>query len=169
MARIDGPAGPRFRVGVVSPQDAGSWRAANKGRTVELDSAGAAQLRDAISKAAVDGKRDVTEYRAQLRAAHAAGQPVSQWPDSEADIASGVVTGARWGDVHWKLTREEGEDYITGGVNYGPGGEWNLAIDPAPSGAGTGLRDNFNATKATTTNKLKEALSGLLGTAGGKP
>lgn len=167
MARVDGPGGPRVRFGVVSPEDTGSWRAADKGRTVELDPAGAAQLRATLSKAAIDGKQNVAEYRAQLRAAHAAGHPVSEWPDSEADIASGVIAGARWGDLRWKLTREEGEDYIAAGVNYGPGGEWNLAIDPAPASASTALRDNFNATKAMTTNKLDKALRDLLGTAGG--
>lgn len=169
MARVDSPAGPRLRLGVVHPEDEGSWRAANKGRTVELDAAGAARLREVVGQAAADGKKNIAEYRAELRAAHAAGRPASEWPDTEADIASGTITGTRWGDLRWKLTREEGDEYIAGGVNYGPGGEWNLALDPVPAGSAAAVRDNFNATKAPTTSKLDKALADLLGPAEGTP
>jgi hypothetical protein len=163
MARVDGPSGPRLRFGVVHPEDAGRWRAENKGRTVELDAAGAAKLRDVLANAQVDGKKSVADFRAALRAARAAGVPESKWPDSEAEIASGVVPGARWGDLHWKLTREAGPDYVAGGVNYGAGGEWNLALDPTPTGA-TGSRDNFDATAASTVTKLDKAIANLIGT-----
>lgn len=165
MARVDGPSGPRLRFGVVHPEDAGRWRAENKGRTVELDAAAAAKLRDVLAKSLVDGKKSVADFRAELRAAKAAGVPESQWPDPDADIASGVIPGARWGDLKWTLARQAGQDYVAGGVNYGQGSDWYLSIDPAPTGA-TGSRDDFNATTAATIKKLDNAISNLFGTAG---
>lgn len=167
MARIDGPGGMKLRVGVVNPEDTRVWRAENKGRTVEFDAAGAEKFREVLHNALEQGKQNVSDFRAQLRAARAAGVPESQWPHSEAEIASGLVKGARWGDVRWSLTREEGPDYVAGGVNYGPGGEWNLAIDPAPAGAPDATRDSFHAATAATVNKLDKAISNLTRTAGG--
>lgn len=162
MARVDSAAGSRLRFGVVSPEDDRRWQAGDKGRTVELDADGAAQLRGVLQKALADGKQNVADYRAQLRAARAAGTPESEWPASEADIASGSIPAARGGVLNWKLTREEGDDYVAGGHNYGPGGAWSLGIDPAPEGA-VATREPFYADKASTINKLDKAISNLTG------
>jgi hypothetical protein len=166
MARIDGPSGTRLRFGVVNPDDTKSWQAGNKGRTIELDAAAAREFRDVIRNAAAEGKQNVADFRAQLRQAHKDGRPVDQWPSAEADIASGTIRGSAWGDLHWKLTREEGDDYSAGGADLGPGGAWSLAIDPAPVGADD-LREPFYAEDASTVNKLDKAITNLIGTAGG--
>lgn len=162
MARIDGPSGPRVRLGLVNPDDARSWRAENKGRTVELDADGVDELRSTLRQALADGKQNVADFRAQLRAARAAGLPESQWPGSEADISSGVVHGAVWGDIRWSLTREEGDDYVAGGHNYGPGGSWSLSLDPAPAGADD-RREPFYVDSASAVTKFDKALSNLIG------
>lgn len=162
MARVDSAAGSRLRFAVVWPEDGDRWQAGDKGRTVELDADGAAQLRGMLQKALTDGKQNIADYRAQLRAARKAGIPESEWPDSEADIASGSIPAARGGALNWKLIREEGDDYVAGGVNYGPGGAWSLGIDPAPEGADD-LRESFYADRASTITKLDKAISNLIG------
>jgi len=162
MARIDGPGGSRLRFGVVNPDDTKAWRAENKGRTVELDAAGARELRDAVSKAAADGRQNVSDFRGELRQAHKQDRPADQWPGPEADIASGVVRGSAWGDVNWKLTREEGDDYSPGGADLGPGGSWSLAIDPAPDGADE-RREPFYIDSASAAGKFTKAITNLMG------
>ncbi len=162
MARVDSADGPRLRFGVVWPEEDDRWQAGFKGRTVELDASGVAQLRSALQSALADGKRNISDHRSELRAAHAAGLPDAEWPDIEADIASGSIPDARGGRLNWKLTREEGDAYSVGGVDYGSGGAWSLAIDPAPDGADE-LRESFSAAKASTINKLDKALSDLIG------
>lgn len=160
MARVDGPLGPRLRFGVVHPEDIRRWRAENKGGTVELDPAGAAEMRKILRDGLTAGKQNITDYRAQLRDLRKAGVPESEWPDAEADIASGTVRGARWGDVQWSLTREEGDDYIVAGVNYGPGGRWQLTFDAVPIGNDEN-RDWFHAESASTINQLDQAITNL--------
>ena len=160
MARVDGPTGIRIRIAVVHPTAANQWRAA--GRTVELDASGALQLSEVAVTALATGRRDVADYRARLRAAHASGLPESDWPDSEADIAAGVIRGARWGELRWTLTREAGDDYVNNrGVNLGPGGSWTLALDPAPDGADES-RGTFDANTAATITDIARAISNLV-------
>jgi len=163
LASVSGPAGTRLRLGVVHPEDARRWQAGDKGRTVELDAAGARQLQQVLSDALADGKKSVSDFRAQLRQAHKNGLPQSEWPDPETDIASGVIRGAAWGDVTWTLTREEGGDYASGGESLGPGGEWLLQLDPAPRGSTEG-RDNFQITQASAISKFDKAISNLIAT-----
>lgn len=162
MARVDGPAGPRIRLGVVGPEDARRWRAADRGRTVELDEAGVAQLRQVLSGVAAQGKQSVSDLRGELRAANAAGLDRQDWPDPEADIAAGVVQ-AGWGQLHWHLLRTEGDEYEAGGVNYGPGGEWTFGLDPAPTSGTQGLRDAWYIESAAGVRKLDKALANLMG------
>jgi hypothetical protein len=166
MARIDGPDGTKLRLGVVNPEDTRKWQAGNKGRTVELDTVGARGLRDVVAKAVTDGKANVAEFRAELRQAHKEDRPADQWPSPEADIAEGTVPGSAWGDVHWKLMRDEGDDYSVGGADLGPGGSWSLAIDPAPGNADA-LREPFYVGSPATANKIIKAVDNLIGTAGG--
>lgn len=164
LARIDGPGGPRIRLGVVNPEDVRNWRAADKGRTVELDQAAASQLRDVLASAMQQGKKSVADFRGELRAAHKAGVPWQQRPSPEANLGSGVITTG-WGPLNWTLTREEGDEYESGGVNYGPGGSWAFALDPAPS-TGDANRDPFYADSASTIGQLDKALAKLFGPVG---
>lgn len=161
MARIDTSSGPVLRFGVVHPEDTGSWRAENKGATVEFDAAGAERLRETLRSAAAQGKKNIADYRAELRAAHKAQLPDEQWPQAEAEISSGVIHASRWGDLHWSLVREEGPDYSVGGADLGPGGSWALNLSPVPPGS-TAARDPFNADKASTINQLDKALGDLI-------
>lgn len=125
-ARVDGPEGPRLRLGTVVDEDSGRWRAANKGSTVELDEHGTRRLREVLAGTVEAGKASVKDYADKARAAHAANLPPddARWPEPEVDIASGVIP-ARWGDVHWALTREYG-----GGpdVATAPAVRWTLSL-----------------------------------------
>jgi hypothetical protein len=163
LARIDGPGGPRLRLGVVNPDDTKTWQAGNKGRTVELDPAAAGQLRDLLGQALTDGKKNVADFRAELRQANKEDRSPGLWPAPEADIGSGVI-GAGWGAINWRLSREEGDDYSAGGADLGPGGKWSLALDPAPTGADAS-REPFYAEDAATINQLAKALTNLMGPA----
>lgn len=154
FAAIEGPSGRRLRFGVVVPEDARRWRAANKGGTIELDEHGTAELRRVVSDAVATGKKNVADYRAELRKARADGLPESEWPDPEADIASGVIKGAAWGDVQWRLTREEGPEY----GDYGPGGEWTLSLKPVPSTSSLAL-DPFYIDSPGVAKKVLGALN----------
>ena len=152
LARIDGPAGTKVRLGVVHPEDTRKWQAADRGRTVELDEAGVSQLRDVLASAAGEGRQSVADFRTSLRAAKSAGLPESEWPDPEAEIATGAIRGG-WGDLNWSLTREEGDGT----------GAWSLGLDPGPR---TGeLRDAFYIETPAQAAKLQRALTDLLGPA----
>jgi hypothetical protein len=159
LARVDGPGGAKVRLGVVHPEDLRRWRAADKGGTVELDRDGVQQLRDVLRSSLERGKSNVADYRASLRAAHKAGIPMEQWPEAEAGIAEGTIW-AGWGELRWELTREEGDYYEAGGVDYGVGGEWLFTLDAAPTGA-EGLRDTFSVRSSALLTKLNKALSAL--------
>lgn len=164
LARVDGPDGTRIRIGVVPWEERSRWTAEPRGRTVELDVAGAAELREVARRAAEDGKRSVAEYRAELRKAIKAGKPVDEWPSTEADIAKGTIHGARWGDLGWTLTREEGGDFIT------IAGEEAIDSDPffslAPKTTVGDIRgpEDFGTRSPQALKKLGQAISNLLGT-----
>jgi hypothetical protein len=160
MARVDGPAGMRIRLGVVYPEHTRSWQGANKGRTVELDEASAQELHEVVKSAQEQGRKSVADYRTELRAAAKAGTPLADRPDAEAQIASGVIS-ASWGDLNWSVQRDEGDDYEVGGEYLGPGGSWSLGLDPAPTGSGS--RDPFYANSPSEARKIDKALSALLG------
>lgn len=161
MARVDGPNGPTVRWGQIPTDRAREWRAADKGATVVLDESAVQKLRQVLADAPSMGKKSVSDFRAAIRAAHARGEPMDNWPDPEADIAKGVIAGTAWGDIGWNLTREEGDYYTPGGVDLGVGGEWNLAFeiqDPKDRFA----LDHFNVTTAATAQKLEKALADLM-------
>lgn len=156
LARVDTPEGPRLRIGLVFPEDSRRWAAADKGRTVELDAEGAAQLRRTIAEASAEGRQDIIDYRAGLRAHHAKGlEPDS---DPEKILATGTISGARWGDIRWRLSREEGDEYSPGGSDLGPGGQWSLGIDLAEEGA-----DLFYIESPAVAKKFDKALASLMG------
>lgn len=48
VAWVDGPAGPRMRLGLIPAEDTGKWEAGKKGGTVELDGGQAAELREQL-------------------------------------------------------------------------------------------------------------------------
>jgi hypothetical protein len=165
MARVDGPDGPRLRLGVVDTSEGPKkWRASNGGATVVLDQRGAGELRRVVAEAQVKGPKSVADYRADIKARHARGEPDSQWPSPEADIAQGVIHGSDWGDIEWTLTREEGPDYIVGGVNLGPGGKWLLSLDVKATDNQLGPLDSFDIYSSGVAQKLDGALAGLMGT-----
>jgi 2'-5' RNA ligase len=65
VAAIDGPDGPKVRLGVnIDPSDIGSWRAANKGSTVELDADGVAALQSAIPGMLDMAEQGIAHYKA---------------------------------------------------------------------------------------------------------
>ncbi|MCW2768463.1 MAG: hypothetical protein JWO11_4422 [Nocardioides sp.] len=162
MAGLDTPTGARLRLGSVDPQDSRRWRAEDKGRTVDLDVEGARQLRDVVAGAATEGKKSVSDYRAALRAAHASHLPQSAWPDVEASISSGTIRG-RFGQLHWSLDRQEGDNFLTlpGGEEW-VGGEWRLSIDPAQGGTPAGQNDTFDLKSPAGAKNLLTALDGLI-------
>jgi phage portal protein BeeE len=164
MARVDGPNGPRLRFGVVDTSEGTKkWRGANGGATVVLDQHGAGELRRVVADAQVKGPKSVADYRADIKARHARGEPDSEWPSPEADIAQGVIHGSAWGDIHWTLTREEGPDYIVGGVNLGPGGKWLLSLDVKAAENKLGPLDSFDIYSSGVAQKLDGALADLMG------
>ena len=152
LARVETEAGPRFRVGIVRPEDTREWRAADKGGTVELDRDGAENLRHVIQDALAEGKANVSAYRAGLREANKAGTLDDIEWDPEAEIAKGTVTGARWGDIAWELTREEGDEYL----DLGPGGSWSLGLS-------IGGGEPFYLDSPAAVGKLDKALANLIG------
>lgn len=149
LAKVIGPEGLKIRVGEVGPEDTRRWRAADRGRTVELDAAGAAELQLTVRAAVALGKKDITEHRAKLRA--------GEDPPPEATLAAGTIPG-RWGDIQWTLTREEGPEY----ADLGPGGEWNLAISPVSSGSNIPY-DPFHVSTPAAAGKLDKALATMIG------
>ncbi|HVE24931.1 MAG TPA: hypothetical protein VNC22_05990, partial [Sporichthya sp.] len=156
--------GPRLRFGVVDTSEGTKkWRGANGGATVVLDQHGAGELRRVVADAQVKGPKSVADYRADIKARHARGEPDSEWPSPEADIAQGVIHGSAWGDIHWTLTREEGPDYIVGGVNLGPGGKWLLSLDVKAAENKLGPLDSFDIYSSGVAQKLDGALADLMG------
>lgn len=152
MARIDTGDGPRIRFGLVHPEDVRSWGAQDRGGTVELTPQSAEELRHVIKDAEQAGKANVAAFRASLRDARKSGVPEDQWPHSEDDIAQGSITGSRWGDLDWKLTREEGPDY----ADYGPGGKWSLGLSVNDG-------EPFYLESSAQVGKLDKALANLMG------
>jgi hypothetical protein len=161
LARVDGPDGMRIRLGVVPAEDKRRWAAQPRGRTVELTAAGAADLQAAARQAVDAGKRSIAEYRAELRKAIKAGLPVDEWPDTDADIAAGTIRGARWGDLQWTLTREEGGDFITVAGEEAIDSELLFSMAPRTTVGGAGGED-FNTRSPLALKKLDKAISDLL-------
>lgn len=156
MARVDGPNGPTLRLGLVHPEDARRWRAANKGGTVVLSQRDVEELRGAISKAAQRGRDSVAEYNAQVKQAHKAGLPRSDWPDPATDIAGGTLA-TPWGDLRWSLTRDEGDDALDlDGESY-PGAGWAFQLN------GPGGGDSYSIETPGELRRFGQALSGLMG------
>jgi hypothetical protein len=143
LARVDGPSGARLRFGLVAAEETGRWRAANRGGTVELDEHGVGDLRKVVADAPRLGKASVAEFNKQ--------------PDSPttADVASGTVRGARWGDIAWQLYRDETPD---------GGSRWELALDVQADIAQT-PQDQFFLGSTAQVKKLSTALNGLFPTA----
>lgn len=129
MAKVTGPGGTRVRLGLVAAQDKTKWRAADKGRTVELDEHGVTELRRVLDQASADGKRGVAEYRKKVRALDKAGElDNDSAPDAEEDLGEGEIKSG-WGDVRWNLARREG-DYFDVGDDAWIDSEWRLNLDP---------------------------------------
>jgi hypothetical protein len=161
MAGIDGPSGPSLRLDMVNPFETRGWDGADPG-TVELDAAGAGELRKVLARAVTDGKASVTDFRKQLRDARAAGIPESQWPNAElgGGIAKGVIKGNGSSDLHWTLGREEGEDYSAGGHDYGPGGAWFLTLT-TPDANGNPYH-HFNIGSTAQIRKIDKAVNNFV-------
>lgn len=156
LAAVDTAAGRQVRLGLVLPEHERSWRAADKGGTVELDKHGAAQLRETLSGAAEAGRDSVKNYYADVRKAHAGHLPAERWPDPETEIASGTIR-AGWGNLQWALRRDADAGPEIPGIDA-PGAGWSLELQVVPnSGAVQGTDPLYLDTAAKA-----KALEGLL-------
>lgn len=147
LAGVDTPAGRKVRLGLVLPEHERAWRAADKGGTVELDKHGVAQLNEMLSGAAEAGRDSVKSYYADVRKAHAAKLPDDEWPDPEADIASGTIR-ADWGNLKWTLQRDADTGPEIPGIDASGAG-WSLGLQVVPdSGAVQGVDPMYIDTAA---------------------
>jgi hypothetical protein len=160
MARVDGPHGPTLRLGLVVPEDARKWRAANRGNTVLLNESETQRLRDVVSTAAKRGSESVAKYKAEIQRVHRDRLPRERWPDSEERIAHGVFSSP-WGDLSWSLTREEWSSLTVGGTEY-PGSNWVFTLDgPDPA------LDGFHVDSPSALRKFENSLVDLMGAGNG--
>jgi len=130
MAKVNTPGGAKLRLGLVYSGDKNLWRAADKGRTIELDEHGVQELRTVMTKAQTDGKKAVGEYRSKVRAQDKAGTLSNDdAPDPEEEMGEGVIH-AGWGDLTWKLDRREGDGFLNTVTDGGwIDSEWRLQLD----------------------------------------
>lgn len=164
FARIDTPGGVKIRFGTVLPEDARKWRAADQGRTVELNEANVRQLREVIDGSPQAGRDSVKQYYADVRAAHAADLAPDDYPDPEAVIAEGTIR-AGWGDVKWKLQLDADTGPEIPGITA-PGAGWSLGLDIVPAGADPDdLRDSMYVDSVGRVKALGKALESLAGQA----
>lgn len=165
FARVDGIDGPKIRFGTVLPEDARKWRAANKGRTVELDETGVRQLRDVLAGAPDAGRDSVSKYYADVRAAHAADLSPDDYPDPEIVIAGGTIR-AGWGDVKWTLRLDADAGPELPGINA-PGAGWSLGLDVVPAGQDPeDLRDAYYVDTPAQVKALDKTVAGLIAPGG---
>jgi hypothetical protein len=73
-----------------------------------------------------------------------------------------VIHGSAWGDIEWTLTREEGPDYVAGGVNLGPGGKWLLSLDVKATDNKLGPLDSFDIYSPSVAQRLYDTLGDLI-------
>jgi hypothetical protein len=157
FAKVVGPSGAKVRFGTVLPEDARRWRAADKGRTVELDADGVKQLEKVVADAPGLGKASVADYYRGVRTAHKAGVDPGDFPDPDADVARGVIA-AGWGDVHWSVTREADTGPELPEIDAAGAG-WSLALDIVPAGADPNhLRDSYSISTPAQAKRLGKAL-----------